>query len=326
MPDNQQRTAVLIAGMHRSGTSALAHTLGLAGCDLPKTLMEPRLNTSERSLKGHSESRPITLLNVEILSSVNHHGFEEVNLHFGNSDLDTQFSERAVMALQSEFSDSDLFVLKDPRLCLLMQFWIDAVTAFGARAVVICPIRNPLEVISSLKARSKNDRRSHKYLLLLWLRYVLTAEASSRNIPRTFTRYNDLRDNPLTVLRESADALDVSWPRISSPTVEKDICHSLSPTYRHYRATQEDLCTDAQCRQSIKLVFDIFNRWTQGDVRPSDAAELDRVKEIVDEVTSALVDVVSDRDAKIRAIRNTLSWRLTAPLRSAKALQKRIMP
>ena len=213
MPDNQQRTAVLIAGMHRSGTSALAHTLGLAGCDLPKTLMEPRLNTSERSLKGHSESWPITLLNVEILSSVNHHGFEEVNLHFGNSNLDTQFSERAVMALQSEFSDSDLFVLKDPRLCLLMQFWIDAVRAFGARAVVICPIRNPLEVISSLKARSKTDRRSHKFLLLHWLRYVLSAEASSRNIPRTFTRYNDLLDNPLTVLWESADALDVTWPR-----------------------------------------------------------------------------------------------------------------
>ena len=33
-----KKTAILVAGMHRSGTSALARTLSLLGCDLPKTL------------------------------------------------------------------------------------------------------------------------------------------------------------------------------------------------------------------------------------------------------------------------------------------------
>jgi hypothetical protein len=39
VPHTQRRTCVLVLGMHRSGTSALARVLNLLGCDLPKTLI-----------------------------------------------------------------------------------------------------------------------------------------------------------------------------------------------------------------------------------------------------------------------------------------------
>ena len=56
----RKKSAILIAGMHRSGTSALTRTLSLLGCALPKTPSnDPK----------HWESKVIMNLNDEILAS-----------------------------------------------------------------------------------------------------------------------------------------------------------------------------------------------------------------------------------------------------------------
>ena len=62
-PAKRKKIAILVAGMHRSGTSAVARTLSLLGCKLPKTLM-PAGPANE---PGHWESRTIMDLNDEIL-------------------------------------------------------------------------------------------------------------------------------------------------------------------------------------------------------------------------------------------------------------------
>ena len=306
--------------MHRSGTSALAHALGLAGCDLPKALM--RQNDMEGRRKGYSESWVITRLNIRILSSVNHSGFEEAAVSFSAPGSECPFRERALTALRDEFADSRLFVLKDPRLCLLLRFWIDAVEAFGARPVVICPIRNPLEVARSLKSRNKSEVRSVNSLLLHWLRHVLDAEAASRHVPRVFTRYRDLIENPSAVLSQTATSLDVSWPKMSSPKTGEELRAFLSRTHRHHEFTHDDLRSDPLCTRSVRRVFEIFDRWADGDVRTEDSAELDRIKTIVDEVTAALADAIIATEAPFR---NSSSWRITAPLRAIIRLQRRFM-
>ena len=60
-----RRTAILVSGMHRSGTSALTRVLNILGCDLPKTLTKPKSD----NVAGFWESRAITDLNDEILAS-----------------------------------------------------------------------------------------------------------------------------------------------------------------------------------------------------------------------------------------------------------------
>ena len=52
---------VLVPGMHRSGSSAVARVLGLLGHELPRTLIKD--NASNR--RGHWESEPVVRLNVE---------------------------------------------------------------------------------------------------------------------------------------------------------------------------------------------------------------------------------------------------------------------
>src|SRR5690606_20636375 len=97
--------------------------------------------------------------------------------------------EQALAILSTEFGSSRLFVLKDPRICRLLPFWIEVLEGFGAIPHVVCPIRNPLEVAASLKSRNGTDASLGQ---LIWLRHVLEAEIASRDLPRAFIRYKDL--------------------------------------------------------------------------------------------------------------------------------------
>ena len=58
------KNAVLVLGMHRSGTSAISRTMNILGCDLPRTLM-PRGPGNDL---GHWESQAIADYNDTILN------------------------------------------------------------------------------------------------------------------------------------------------------------------------------------------------------------------------------------------------------------------
>ncbi len=76
--------------------------------------------------------------------------------------------------LQSEFGDSALFALKDPRVCKLLPFWIDVLRAFGAEPRIVTMVRSPTEVAASLARRNGLDT---SYGEVLWLSYVLKARS-----------------------------------------------------------------------------------------------------------------------------------------------------
>ncbi|HZV10643.1 MAG TPA: hypothetical protein VFF94_12845, partial [Novosphingobium sp.] len=59
------RQAVVVLGMHRSGTSALARIVSLLGADLPATLMP----ADASNVAGHWESGPVCGVNEALLAS-----------------------------------------------------------------------------------------------------------------------------------------------------------------------------------------------------------------------------------------------------------------
>ena len=141
-----------------------------------------------------------------------------------------------------------------------------------------------------------------------------------------FTRYGDLLENPLSALGRAAAVLDVSWPRTSLSETESEFRAALSPAHRSHELTRDDLRSDPHCTQSVWSVFEILDRWTDGDVRPEDMAKLDRIKAIVDEVTKVLAEAIINREERLSSsFRNSSSWRITAPLRTAKHLLERVL-
>ena len=107
---------------------------------------------------------------------------------------------------------------------------------------------------------------------------------------------------------------------------ESEFRAALSPAHRSHELTRDDLRSDPHCTQSVWRVFEILDRWTDGVVRPEDMAELDRIKAIVDEVTKVLAEAIINREERLSSsFRNSSSWRITAPLRTAKHLLERVL-
>ena len=276
------RTGILVAGMHRSGTSALTRVLTIAGCDLPGTLVEAKPDNAA----GFWESQPIVDLNDEMLASAGScwDDWRPFERDWYESAAAGPFRDRALEVLRQEYGESRLFVLKDPRICRLLPFWTDALSRFEARVCVVSPIRNPLDVAASLEARN-GIHPSVAYLI--WLRHVLDAEADSRGLPRAHVRYDQLlSDAPSSIDRVCQD-LGVSLPRRGSPLAETDIDAFLSPDLRHHHRGDDGLLADASVSEWVRSSFRILDCWTRGEADDEHTRELDRIRTTLDAATPA---------------------------------------
>ena len=277
------KKAILVVGMHRSGTSAITRVLNLLGCDLPSALMRESAQNNEA---GFWESLRIMHLNDDILASAESawNDWQAFDPAWHASPVAGEFRERARAVLESEYSHSHLFVLKDPRICRFLSFWIDVVRNFGAEPLIVLPLRNPLDVAASLERRDAIDPSLGG---LIWLRHVLDAELDSRNVSRAWLRYERLLSEPQAQIDRLSNDLNVSWPRRSSVKVELEIDQFLSPELRHHHSEDKTLLANLKLPHWIRASFEIFDRWTRGTTQETDKATLDRIRLALDEATPA---------------------------------------
>ena len=297
MKDPGNKIAVLVAGPHRGGTSAAARALSLLGCDLPKTLMQA---SPENNETGFWESLPVMELNDEILASAGTvwDDWQPIAPDWNACPVAEEFRERAQALLGKEFGASQLFVLKDPRICRLLPFWAGVLQAFGAEPRILLPVRNPLDVAASLEAR---DGIHPSLGLLIWLRHALDAEAASRGLKRAFLRYERLLKSPEAQLARLGAALAIVWPKGRSLDAEMGIDEFLSPSLRHQRREDASLLENAKLSHWLRSSFEILNRWARDEARPVDQAALDRIRSAFDEALPAFGRaLVSQRRALAR--------------------------
>lgn len=273
VPGRTPRTAVLVVGMHRSGTSAVTRVLNLLGCDLPKTLMAPG-PTNE---SGHWESDAFYDLNNRILESAGSywHDWLELNPGWFQSPKADEFRDEALATLKAEFGSSRLFVFKDPRICRLVPFWLDVLAQAGVRPLVLSPVRNPLEVAASLQNRSGFDPSLGH---LLWLRHVLDAEFASRGASRFFTGYDRVLSNWGRVAEDAQNALGIKWPRLSDRTAA-EIDYFLSDRHRHHSESRERVVDNPALSSWLRDSFRVLSNWAQSGEKPQDHATLDRIRQ-----------------------------------------------
>lgn len=203
------RTAILVLGMHRSGTSAFTRTTNFLGADLPSNLMPPSLGNNE---KGFWESLDVYNLNDDILESAGSSwdDWRPFNPDWYLSDIVAKFRHAAGEILLKNFNSSPLFVLKDPRFCRLLPFWVNVIRHANAEPKCIIPIRNPMEVAESLRCR---NGFSLEKSLVLWLRHILDAEYDSRFLRRTFAFYEGLLADWRGEVSRISAGLGVVWSR-----------------------------------------------------------------------------------------------------------------
>src|ERR1044072_313139 len=124
-----KRRALVVVGMHRSGTSAMTRVLSLLGAALPKNLID----VHEDNPSGFWESQRVTDLNDEILEAVDSQWDDVFAIRPKHylSNFDRTYVGRAVELLEQEFDRADFIVLKDPRISILTSFWDRALKEAG---------------------------------------------------------------------------------------------------------------------------------------------------------------------------------------------------
>lgn len=201
------RRAIVVMGMHRSGTSALAGVLAKMGADLPQEIMPANGDNQ----KEYFESLKIFRLNDAILASAESFwdDWREFSPDWYLSQQKINYAARAAEVLDQEFSSSPFVVLKDPRMCRLLPFWIEVLGNDNVTPLFICTHRHPQEVSASSSLR---EGWSTSRGLYLWLRRVLDAEAGSRDMARVFVSYDMLLNDQEKLITRITERFKIGWP------------------------------------------------------------------------------------------------------------------
>lgn len=271
LPDSP-RNVVLIAGMHRSGTSALTRILSLHGYALPQTLLQ----AARSNETGFWESVPVNRLNDRILASVGAtwQSWRPFTEEPGQMPGYAGLKQEARDLLASEYGQAGNFVLKDPRLCRLMPFWLDVLADLGARPYVISPLRNPQETAASLEQRNGLPQPLGQ---LIWLRYVLDVEMATRGLPRSMPRYSALIDDWRDAMFKIGRETGLAWTR-DTEGVSEEINAFLSPGHRHHQVVDAVFLHDPAESRWVRDAYAIFLKWSATGEDQADHQELDRIR------------------------------------------------
>jgi hypothetical protein len=255
----ETKRALVVLGMHRSGTSALTRVLGLLGADLPSRLLEPAPDAE----RGYWESADLVTIHERLLASAGL-AWDDV-LPIPDSwwqSTEAQGFQREVMdALARDFSTSTLFVIKDPRICRLLPLWKSALAQLGTEPLFILCVRNPLEVIDSLKARNGfSPARS----ALLWLRYVIEAERGSRDGRRVVVSFESLLRDWRGVADQLSRGFGIAWPSLST-TTDLAVESFLDRKLRHQDRTYDDLHERQDIVEWVRQVYTALKKAEAGD-------------------------------------------------------------
>jgi len=266
------RTAILVLGMHRSGTSALARLTNFMGAALPRHLMP----ANEANPRGYWESAPLVELHDQLLSALDSSwdDWRTPGARWKESDAAARFAGRLRLAIDEEYGNAPLVVLKDPRLCRTLPYWMSILEKSGIRSAPVLIVRNPLEVAESLRER---DGMPFEKAMLLWLRHNLDAEFETRHLQRNIVTFDALLEDWKLLAVQTAGRLGITWPRQPMDAAH-DMRDFLDLELHNHRATQAELEAHTEVPHWVKSAYRALTLLCDEPRSAEPKRELDKVR------------------------------------------------
>ena len=202
------RRAIVVLGMHRSGTSAVAGCLQRLGVDLGPRLMP----ATPDNLRGYYEHIDVVNLHDRLLLALGRSWDETGPFPPGEwqeGEPAKRYREEMFALLRRDFAHAPLWGLKDPRLSRLLPWWEPLWTETGSAPLFVLVRRRPSDVAASL-ARREGFSTGKSYLL--WLQHTLEAERFTRGKPRLLVDFTAFLADWRTVLAPATALLGRPWP------------------------------------------------------------------------------------------------------------------
>ena len=255
---------LIIVGMHRSGTSALAGAIHRLGVTFGSDIVAPQ----EDNVRGYYEHRGILGLHENLLAAQGS-SWDDIAARDWSDDHETpataSFRRDLGRLLADEFGSASLWAVKDPRLCHLLPAWRPVLSEKNVTPHVVIAHRAAAEVAASL---AKRNGFSPEKSNALWVRHILAAERSTRGLARSFVDFSSLLEQPIEELERLAEQLDVRWP-VSTAEAEAELSEFLDVDLRHTvgtRSTTGGLIADMEAALTAaeigvdEAVFDELGR------------------------------------------------------------------
>lgn len=224
------RRAVIVLGMHRSGTSAVTGATIRLGLTPPRTPAPP----NEDNPTGFHESVPIAALNHLVLNVLGLTWYH--CLSFDPDVLDEAARAAAfdncVALLRDEFADAPAFVMKDPLLCMTLPIWLAPLRHLGAAVSALIVIRHPDEVARSVFER---DALPEDETPAVWLHHLLEAERLTRGLPRAVVFYTELLHDWRGCMARAGRIANIAWP-VPPDRIAPEPGEVAIPSLRHHTA------------------------------------------------------------------------------------------
>lgn len=223
---------VLMLGMHRSGTSLMARLLGDVGLGL---------GNEDDLLPAHPDDNPDGYFERHDVLEAHDAFLRDIGMTWnriaGLCDQHLQLPQanslsKALAGIVGSLNAP--WLIKDPRLCLLLPAWNGA----GIDYVPLVVVRHPLEIAGSL-ARSPRGIFPVANMLALWQKYLLRALSGLAGRPAVFVSYARLLASPQTELTRIVDQLSsLGVPGLSHPDAAL-LSQRIKPGLRRQRSDDD---------------------------------------------------------------------------------------
>ena len=270
---------LLVLGMHRSGTSALARVLGLCGADLGARV----LGASAGNQTGHWEDAVAVEVHERLLAALGLRWDDPVSLP--GDWLASAAGQRARAAVADYLRDDRarhaLWAAKDPRLSLFADAWEQAAADQGRALSAVLLLRHPAEVARSLSVR---DGIAPGRGLLLWLEYTLASLETAARLPHVVVGYDQLLADWRGVLARIAGLPGCASLASPDARAASGVSEFLDPALRHHRAAGDDSLPGPlrEAWQSLRQCVD--GTHSISEVLPGLRARLAPVRELLQPV------------------------------------------
>jgi hypothetical protein len=340
MVASKRARLIVVLGMHRSGTSAITRALQVVGVELGSNLMAP---IEDVNAKGFWEDIDFCALNIEALSAL---GSDWDHLaSIGPDGVERLrkkgYFARAVELLRQKIGKSRIFGFKDPRVAKLLPFWNEVFIYCQLDTSFVLAMRHPLSVAKSLAKRNCFDPEKSYFL---WLGHVLESLSGSAGRQCVLIDYDKLMELPEREINRIANQLDLV---INTIELESYISEFLDEALQHTIYDLNELALDPACPTLVSEVYGVLLEAATDKKSLDDPALQEQISRWVQEwrrlepvlvladrfFTQNLIvnQLLSERDnqfgnlsqahfeteARLRAIENSTSWRMTFPVRQA---------
>ena len=266
------RTAILVLGMQRSGTSALARIVNFLGAAMPRHLVP----ANDWNPRGYWESAPLTALHDEMLAELDSSwdDWRAPSARWKEGEIANRFANKIRLAVDEEYANAQLFVLKDPRMCRTLPYWMSILEKSGIRSAPLLVVRNPLEVADSLRER---DGIPFEKAMLLWLRHNLDAEYETRHLPRNIVTLDALLEDWKLLAVQSGARMGIQWPRQPNDAAS-DVREFLDIELHNHRATLAELDAHTEVPHWVKTAYRALTLLCDEPKAAEPKRELDRMR------------------------------------------------